>query len=159
MKKLKRNNIAKNKILKHLIDKKSSGVTFISKDLNINLNLCFVCFFELQKDGYLDLMNTTTRDGKSYLGTITELGNLYINDGGYPSSFVSISIKGMQNNITTITSIIAIIISFLGYWNTYKNDKYSQEELVKKDVFQIELKKMKTEILDSIKKDTIILKN
>jgi hypothetical protein len=37
MKKLKRNNITKNKILKHFINNKnSSGGTFIRKDLDID---------------------------------------------------------------------------------------------------------------------------
>ena len=129
MKKIVRNNKAKNEILEYLSKNIGKRVGAVSDELKIDLDLCFMCFSELEEEGYLTLLNGTTIDGRSFSGTVTEKGKVFIKDGGYPSSFVAISIKGIQNNINTTTSVIAMIISLFAYCNS-SYSKQNTEQLL-----------------------------
>ena len=119
MKKLIRNNKAKNSILNSLNTSnrlESESVHILSEKLNLDIDLVFYVSDELEKNEYLTSMSTTTRDGDGKIIFITRKGKLFIKDGGYPSSLYSITINAIKSNIATIISIIAVIISILSYF-------------------------------------------
>lgn len=118
MKKLVRNNKAKNAILKHLnkTDRlESDGIWDMNKKLGIDINLLFTISKDLLKDEYTTELSTTTRNGDGKIITITRKGKLHINDGGYPSSGIRIIKTAIITNKATIISIIALIVSILSY--------------------------------------------
>ena len=117
MKKLIRNNTAKNSILDALKGFNWDSIHRVSESKNIDIDLCFVCVDELEKAEYITTLNTTTRDGESFLLNITRRGRLFLKDGGYPSSGIRIIKHTIITNKATIISIIALIVSVLSYLN------------------------------------------
>jgi hypothetical protein len=115
MKKTIRNNKSKNEILKYLKDFKNHSIRDISKDKDIDLDLCFVSSDDLEKKEYISVMNTTTRDGDCLNITITRKGSLFLKDGGYPSSGIRMTINAIKTHKATIISVMALIISLLAY--------------------------------------------
>ena len=115
MKKLIRNNKAKNSILDALKGFNSDSIHRVSKEKNIDLDLCFVCVDELEKSEYITTLNTSTRDGQGFLLNITRRGCLFLKDGGYPSSGIRIIKQAIITNKATIISVIALIVSILSY--------------------------------------------
>lgn len=119
MKKLIRDNKAKNAILKHLnkTDRlESEGIWQLSEILNKDIDLLFKVSIDLVKDEYTTEMNTTTRTGDSKLITITRKGKLHIKDGGYPSSGWEFIWEVAKKNRDFIIAVAAIIISILSYF-------------------------------------------
>jgi len=113
-----RNNKAKNKVLSYLNKTnklKSESIFIICLTIKMDVDLLFTISDDLETDGYVTLLSTTSKymDGK--IITITRRGRLFNKDGGYPSSGIKIIINAVKTNKATIMSVIAIIISILSY--------------------------------------------
>ena len=111
-----RNNKCKNEILKSLNDFKFYSIYEISNSKSLDIDLCFVCSEELERNDLVVSKNTMTKEGVNYDLRITRKGSLFKKDGGYPSSGIRIITKAIIDNKTTIISIIALIISILSYY-------------------------------------------
>lgn len=79
-------NEIKQKILEHISQLHNPTVGTLSNELQYDINTCYYHCQLIEEDGYIQLIDATSKDGIDALINLLPMGKVFLSNGGYTSS-------------------------------------------------------------------------